>query len=255
MTTVIQQNKQETGLVWPFVFGISLQTVCFAFIQEALFFSRHPIVFSPALVATNLISIFPDVKVWFILFLLILWGIIAVLGPFGPLKRMIEKVAQGASLSSEIIYSTQDDHSKRIAIKRNKFIAKDIKNDTRIQDKHLGSRTNLAQESKKATDDQYIHDTPKILGKVATGTQLGLRDCIFSSVLLEKLASYVDYNTVLVCFVCILFGLILTVLLLIRLERSLPALPTSLSLFIAFFLLNKFVLSSFASRLSLQVCI
>ncbi|KAF3793530.1 Presenilin-like protein [Nymphaea thermarum] len=79
--------------------------------------------------------------------------------------------------------------------------------------------------------------------------KLGLGDFVFYSVLVGRAAMY-DLMTVYACYLAIMAGLGVTLILLAFYKKALPALPVSILLGIAFYFLTRFLLEAFVFECS-----
>ncbi|XAR65537.1 hypothetical protein NMG60_11009689 [Bertholletia excelsa] len=82
--------------------------------------------------------------------------------------------------------------------------------------------------------------------------KLGLGDFIFYSVLVGRAAMY-DFLTVYACYLAIVAGLGITLLLLAFYQKALPALPVSIMLGVLFYLLTRLLLEAFVVQCSLNL--
>ncbi|KAF8389939.1 hypothetical protein HHK36_024458 [Tetracentron sinense] len=82
--------------------------------------------------------------------------------------------------------------------------------------------------------------------------KLGLGDFIFYSVLVGRAAMY-DFMTVYACYLAIIAGLGITLMLLAVYQKALPALPVSVLLGVLFYFLTRFLLEVFVVQCSVNL--
>ncbi|KAL6319021.1 hypothetical protein AAG906_001494 [Vitis piasezkii] len=82
--------------------------------------------------------------------------------------------------------------------------------------------------------------------------KLGLGDFIFYSVLVGRAAMY-DFMTVYACYLAIIAGLGVTLMLLAIYQKALPALPVSILLGVLFYFFTRFLLEAFIVQCSLNL--
>ncbi|KAL6963019.1 hypothetical protein U1Q18_037984 [Sarracenia purpurea var. burkii] len=82
--------------------------------------------------------------------------------------------------------------------------------------------------------------------------KLGLGDFIFYSVLVGRAAMY-DFMTVYACYLAIIAGLGITLVLLAFYHKALPALPVSIMLGVLFYLLTRLLLEAFVVQCSVHL--
>ncbi|ERN07517.1 hypothetical protein AMTRI_Chr10g226050 [Amborella trichopoda] len=86
------------------------------------------------------------------------------------------------------------------------------------------------------------------------GIKLGLGDFIFYSVLVGRAAMY-DFMAMYACYLAIIAGLGVTLMLLAFYQKALPALPVSILLGIVFYFLTRLLLEGFVVQCSLNLII
>ncbi|ONI08871.1 hypothetical protein PRUPE_5G205400 [Prunus persica] len=107
----------------------------------------------------------------------------------------------------------------------------------------------LGQEDAVASESLVLEG----IGLGSSGSiKLGLGDFIFYSVLVGRAAMY-DFMTVYACYLAIIGGLGITLMLLALYQKALPALPVSIMLGVVFYILTRLLLEVFVVQCSLNL--
>ncbi|KAI3902983.1 hypothetical protein MKW92_009102 [Papaver armeniacum] len=103
-------------------------------------------------------------------------------------------------------------------------------------------------------EDVATESTPfEGIGLGSSGAiKLGLGDFIFYSVLVGRAAMY-DFMTVYACYLAIIAGLGVTLMLLALYRKALPALPVSILLGVLFYVLTRFFVEAFVVQCSVNL--
>ncbi|KAK6148618.1 hypothetical protein DH2020_019530 [Rehmannia glutinosa] len=113
---------------------------------------------------------------------------------------------------------------------------------------HVNIRMNSTEDN-VPSDDLVLEG----IGLGSSGAiKLGLGDFIFYSVLVGRAAMY-DYMTVYACYLAIIAGLGITLMLLAFYRKALPALPVSILLGVLFYLLTRLLLEVFVVQCSMNL--
>ncbi|CAF0955460.1 unnamed protein product, partial [Adineta ricciae] len=210
-----------------------------------------------ALLALVFYKFLPDWTGWLILGVISIWDLIAVLCPKGPLRILVETAQErGEPIFPALIYSStvvymvtaidspSEPEFTPIATATNTAVnvdaplteeqrnerARTRNNNARRQ---LIPRSDVPQTEERREQPRYVVERSNSPVPVEDddekGVKLGLGDFIFYSILLAKASALGDWNVTVACYLSLLIGLCLTLLLLAIFRKALPALPISIT--------------------------
>ncbi|XP_013135438.1 PREDICTED: presenilin homolog [Papilio polytes] len=197
------------------------------------------LIFIAALMALVFIKYLPEWTTWAVLAVISIWDLVAVLTPKGPLRILVETAQErNEPIFPALIYSSTVMYCLAAPVGSGGA---------------AGGAGGASSEPGEQRELRPLHPhgrSPELEDE--KGVKLGLGDFIFYSVLVGKASSYGDWNTTLACFVAILIGLCLTLLLLAIFKKALPALPISITFGLIFYFATRGVVKPFADALAAE---
>lgn len=212
------------------------------------------------LMALVFLKYMPDWTTWVVLGVIAVWDLIAVLCPQGPLRMLVETAQErNETLFPALIYSSAVAYTIGMADTSASNLPSSMEepeNDSRNEDEQtlrLPSVAFAGPSSSSTNDPRHASNhtpDPMFMSEEEKGVKLGLGDFIFYSVLVGKASVYGDWNTTIACFISILIGLCLTLLLLAIFKKALPALPISIFFGLTFYFSTYAFVAPFTDTLA-----
>ncbi|KAL8250527.1 hypothetical protein R6Q59_034220 [Mikania micrantha] len=201
-------------------------------------------------------TMLPEWTTWVLLVAMALYDLAAVLLPGGPLRLLVELAISRDEDIPALVYEARPIIDSRNNTTVQKRVWRDRRANPESQTSpQIGSETIGSSQN---VEEGHVHELsvpliervrdhglqPENLGLEGIGLgslgaiKLGLGDFIFYSVLVGRAAMY-DFMTVYACYLAIIAGLGITLILLALYQKALPALPVSVILGVLFYVLTR----------------
>nr|XP_043617275.1 presenilin-like protein At2g29900 [Erigeron canadensis] len=279
----------EIGLMLIQVFHIAIDVFSYVLLLFnftivgvlAVFMSKVPIFVTQSyMVVIGVLTAYwftmlPEWTTWVLLVAMSLYDLAAVLLPGGPLRLLVELAMSRDEDIPALVYEARPVMDPRVntviqrRVWRDSGVNRESHTGPQVDSPSIGSSQNERNVENVETGQVHELSAPLIqqvrsrglegenenvvlegIGLGSTGAiKLGLGDFIFYSVLVGRAAMY-DFMTVYACYLAIVAGLGITLILLALYQKALPALPVSVLLGVLFYVLTRVFLEEFIVQCS-----
>ncbi|CAH8313354.1 unnamed protein product [Eruca vesicaria subsp. sativa] len=206
-------------------------------------------------------TMLPEWTTWVLLVALAVYDLAAVLLPVGPLRLLVEMAISRDEDIPALVYEARpvirNHHDSRLVQRRvwreqrPSNSSDDVENNEVVTvvraEEEVSVSVPLIERSRAEESSETFLEG---IGLGSSGAiKLGLGDFIFYSVLVGRAAMY-DLMTVYACYLAIIAGLGVTLMLLSVYQKALPALPVSILLGVVFYFLARLFLEVFVVQCS-----
>lgn len=258
------------------LFNFTIVGVLAVFMSKMAIFVTQAYLVVIGMLVAYWFTLLPEWTTWVLLVALALYDLAAVLLPVGPLRLLVELAISRDEDIPALVYEarpvvTQDsDHrvQRRLWRGRNRTNEENHNPNSNVNNEiGRGERDFVCVEEGRDSGGSEL-SVPLMerrmnmegedfaiegIGLGSSGAiKLGLGDFIFYSVLVGRAAMY-DVMTVYACYLAIVAGLGITLVLLAVYQKALPALPVSIMLGVLFYLLTRFFLETFVVQCSVHL--
>ncbi|PWA99836.1 Peptidase A22A, presenilin [Artemisia annua] len=214
------------ALLW---FNFAVVGVLAVFMMKAPIFVTQSYMVVIGVLTAYWFTMLPEWTTWVLLVAMSLYDLAAVLLPVGPLRLLVELAISRDEDIPALVYEARPIVDPRIntIVQRRVWRDRAANPESHVESESVGSSQNERAIENRIRERGVEEDNLALEGiglGLSGAIKLGLGDFIFYSVLVGRAAMY-DFMTVYACYLAIIAGLGITLILLAFYQKALPALP------------------------------